>query len=112
MQQEAVHFVGEDERFVWHVVRAEGPGEVDRFAEGHVAVVVPMDEQDRRFPVFDVRHWRRLEGPLTGGLFLRRRIVPGNVLPNGGPVVDAVEIHAGREQIGGPSEAEGPECSV
>jgi hypothetical protein len=26
--------------------------------------------------------------------------------------VDAVEIHAGREQIGGPSEAEGPECSV
>ena len=44
MQQEAVHFVGEDERFVGHIVRAEDPGEVDRFAEGHVAVIVPVDE--------------------------------------------------------------------
>ena len=79
---------------------------IDGFGEGNVAVVVALDEEDRRAPRADGRKRRRFPSESRGiGAFrgFVRRGEGGNLRV---PIVDAVHIDAGSEEIGGAGEAE------
>src|SRR5579884_3130305 len=58
VEQESVDFVGEDQLLELDMLFAQRLREADGFAEGHVAVVVAVYEQDRRSPGVDGRHGR------------------------------------------------------
>src|SRR5262245_22619871 len=50
VNQDVVDLVGEDELLEGHALPPQRLGEVHALAEGHVAVVVAMDQEDRRPP--------------------------------------------------------------
>ena len=53
--QESVDLVGDHEFVLRDMRRIETAREIDRLRERHVAVVVALNEQHRRFPVGDIR---------------------------------------------------------
>src|SRR6266404_981811 len=64
MPQEVVYFVRKDQLFKLDAVFAELANQIDCLAERHVAVVVPVNQQNRRFPLvyrgYRRRHAREL----------------------------------------------------
>ena len=53
MQQEPVDFIGEDELLEFDALLSEGSSERHGLGEGDVAIVIALDEQDRRAPSGD-----------------------------------------------------------
>src|SRR5207253_11207597 len=78
--------------------------EVDRLREIDVAVVVALDEQYGRFPAAHGRDRRGIEGDLHGlvdvALFVALRLLVEELRDVAGPVVDAVEVDSGLEDVG------------
>src|SRR5665213_649704 len=117
VEQEAVDFVGEDEFFDVDVAGAEGVGEHGGLGVGDLGVVVAVDEEDRRLPLGDVRHWRTCVGQ-CGDFFLSFECGAGAVEPIrpcvifAGPLVDAVEVDAGSEEVGVAGEGERGEVAA
>jgi hypothetical protein len=66
-REEAVDFVGEDQFLELDTLFAKRLDEQDRLMEGHIAIVIAVDEQDRRSPGTDGSHGRRLEGETRSG---------------------------------------------
>src|SRR5712664_2359844 len=60
VQQKIVDFIGKNKLFECDALFAEGFGEVHHFREGHVAVIIALNEKDRRTPSADGRERRRL----------------------------------------------------
>ncbi len=87
MNQRLVDVVWEDDHLVVDVARAQQLDEAGRLREGHVPVVVSVDEQDRRLPRVDGRDGRRLVGDVLGIEHVRVE-------------VDAGEIDARHEDVG------------
>ena len=91
-----MYFVGEDDEFVIDVL---GPEELDQaggLGEIHVAVVVAVDQQDRRGPFFDGGNGGGLEGDVVG-------------IEGAAAEVDAGDIDPGRKDIGITRQAHGGE---
>src|SRR5690349_24989172 len=53
MSQKIVHLVGKNQLLKLNVMLSELSNQIDRLAEGYVAVVVTMNQQNRRFPFVD-----------------------------------------------------------
>ena len=79
--------VGNDRQIVVHVALTQQMHQPHHLREGDVAIVVALDEEDRRLPLVDGRDRRRLERDV-----LRVERVA--------PEVHAREIGAGDEHVG------------
>src|SRR5215469_1218297 len=94
--QESVDFVGQDYLLEGSVLFAQTLHQVNRLAEGDVAVVVAMDQQDRRLPPADVGVGRGCPGEFDGSLFIGRlqsHVAEDRILgEKDAPVVDSVEV--------------------
>src|SRR5262249_33516391 len=106
VRQEAVRLVGEDEQLDVHLLLAQVHHETDTFREGHLRVVVAVNHQDGRAPGLDRGDRGRVAGELRR-VAAGQRVVAGlEVADDDVPVVDAVDVHAGGEQVGGAGQAE------
>src|SRR5258706_12626870 len=94
MQQKIVHVIRENELLDNDAASAQARDEIDRLREVDVAIVIAVDEKHRRLPCFDGGDWRRLVSELGQ----RRRNVLSIPIVRG-PIVNAVEIDAGSEDI-------------
>src|SRR5665213_747062 len=114
VEQEAVDFVGEDEFFDVDVAGAEGVGEHGGLGVGDFGVVVAVYEEHGRLPLGYIGHWRRSVG--NGGDFFLRGEGAAEPVGGGvvfaGPLVDAVEVDAGGEEVGVASEGERGEVAA
>ena len=113
VEQEAVEFVGEDEFLDGDVVGAQGFGEDRGLGVGDVGVVVAVDQEDGRTPAVDGGDGGTGAGLGGDGVHLGE----GALLPVGGvvfevPVVNAVEVDAGGEEVGVAREGEGGEIAA
>ena len=112
-----MEFVGEDEFFDGDVAGAEGVGEHGGLGVGDFGVVVAVDEEDGRAPFGYIGHGRTGVG---GGrdFFLGFERRPRAVEPIrpcvvfAGPLVDAVEVDAGGEEVGVAGEGERGEVAA
>lgn len=66
MNQEVVNLIGKDDQLMIDSVSPQQLDEAGRLPEGHVSIVISMNEQDGRFPLFDLRNRRRLIGNALG----------------------------------------------
>src|SRR5260370_15422386 len=107
VEEKIVHVVGKDELLDGYTASAQAGDEVDRLGEVDAAVVIAVDEKDRRFPGVDRSDRRRLVSELGQ---LRWNIFAIPIV--GGPVVNAVEVHAGSENIGVARQTHGGEESA
>src|SRR5712692_10952298 len=96
MHQETVNFVGEDEFLDFYALLPQPRRQVHRLGEVHVAVVITLDEQNRRAPSFQPCYRRRVVRKLN--LTGRKVLWGANVVVR--PIVDAVEIHSSRKYVG------------
>src|SRR5438105_14778613 len=97
VEEEVVHLIGEDELLELDVLLAQTPREVNHLAEGDVAVVVALYEEDGRAPLRDGADGRRFERDL-----LRVAVAVVNPRSAGDalrPVVHAVEVNARGEEV-------------
>ena len=113
VEQEAVDFVGEDEFFDGNVTGAQGLGEDGGLGVGDVGVVIAVDEKDGRTPEVDGGDGGAGAGFGGDGVLLGE----GTLLPVGGvvfevPVVDAVEVDAGGEEVRVARQGEGGEIAA
>ena len=107
VQKEIVNLVGEDELFDFDALFAKARGEVHGLREIDVAIVVAVDEKDRRLPGVHRGDRRRVVsqfGKFGGDVF--------SVPVVGGPIVHAVKIDASGEEIRVASEAERREIAA
>lgn len=118
VQQEAVDLIGEDELLDGDVAGAKSVSEGGGLGVGDVGVIVAVDEKNGRAPVVDVCHGRAGMRESGGGIVLRGGRVSGIRHEAVGiaferPLVDAVEVDAGGEEVGVASEGErGEEAAV
>src|SRR5579864_928066 len=94
IQQEIVNVVGENKLLDGDAAGAQPGDEVDGLREVDVTVVVAVDEKHWRLPGVHRSDRGRFVGQLGQ---LCRNVLAVPVV--GGPVVDAVEINASRENI-------------
>ncbi len=87
VKQRVMHIVWEDDQFVIDVVRAQQLHQPRSLRKRYVAVVIAVDEQDGRFPFFDLRD----RGRLIGDVFWVYGIAPE---------VHARNVYAGGEEVG------------
>src|SRR5580704_8832097 len=104
MEEKIVDLVGEDELLDGDAACTEAGHQIDGLREVDVAVVVAMDEENRRFPGVDRADWRGIVGQF--GEFGRDVFAVPIV---GGPIVDAVEVHTCGEDVGVVRETHGGE---
>ena len=107
MQKKIVDVVGKDELLDLDAFFAKASREVYGLREIDVAVVVAVNKQDGRLP-----GTHRCDGRGIVGQFreLGRDIFSVPVV--GGPIVDAVKIDAGGEEVGVASQAERGEIAT
>ena len=99
MSQEVVHFVGQHELLDFDLPFPQLDDQVDRLDERHVAVVVSMDQQHRRLPGVDGGERRRAEGAAREVGVVVNAVIGHERADALVPVVHAVEVHAGGEQV-------------
>jgi hypothetical protein len=99
VQQEIVDLVGEDQLLHFDLLLAQRVGQHHGLAELYVAVVVPLDQQHRRASASDISQRRRFERHSIVGLGRGDAELSD-------PIVHAVEIDAGAEEIGSASHLE------
>lgn len=58
IEQETVHFIRKNEYFMVHTVGPQTLDQVNGLSEHHVAVVITMNQQDRRTPIGQIVHRR------------------------------------------------------
>src|ERR1044072_7485404 len=105
VQEKVMHFVREDELLELDVLLAEPPREVNHLAEGDVAVVVALNQKDGRAPLLDGGDGRGFERDL---LRVAAVVVnPGSAGDALRPVVAAVPVNSGGEEVGVARESEG-----
>src|SRR5690348_8841836 len=96
-------FVRDDELFEGDMLGAQALHEIDCLAERHVAIVVAVDQQHRRFPGVHVGIRRRFPREFYGSVFvgwLRGHAAEIRTLrQEDAPVMDAMEIDSGFEEI-------------
>ncbi len=99
-----------------HAVFAQALHQVGALAEGHVAVVVAVDDQHGRAPLRHVGHGRRLPGHAGGRLGVGGTLVAVGVEPLAhaphGAVVHAVDVHAGGEEVRVASQRHGRQVAA
>ena len=100
VQKKIMNLVRENQLIEGHALFAQRLGQVDHLGEGDVAIIVAVNEEDGRFPGVDGGDWGRLVREFGE---LGRNIFAVPVI--GGPIVDAVEINAGGEDVGVAAEA-------
>ena len=72
MKKEIMNFVRKHNLLKRDTLFSKRFHQVDHFLEGYCSIVVPLDQQHRRPPGFDMSQWRRFKGhPLGFGLPLR-----------------------------------------
>jgi len=108
-----VEFVGEDELLDGNAMGAQGFGEGGGLGVGDVRVVIAVDQEDGRPPVVDGSDGAAGAGFGRDGVHLGE----GALFPVGGvvfevPVVDAVEVDTGGEEVGVAREGEGGEIAT
>src|SRR6266403_5166281 len=94
MQQKIVNLVRENKLFDVHVALAKARGEVHGLREVHIAIVVAMNKEHRRFPGVNGSDGRRVVREFGE---LRRNIFAVPVVS--GPIVHAVQIDASGEEV-------------
>jgi hypothetical protein len=112
VQEEAVDLIGKDELLHRDVTGAEGVGQGGGLGVGYVGVVVAVDKKNGRRPVGQVGEWGAGKSFGSEGVLLG----VGTALPVAGvifevPVVNAVEVDAGGEEVGVAGEGEGGEIA-
>src|SRR5262245_10786101 len=98
VQQEVMNLVGEDDHFVRDFQLAQPPRQIHSLREGHVAVVVTVNQQHRRAPFFDRADGRRFKGDLD-----RVAVAvfdPVRARNSQRPIVTAVQVNPGGEEVG------------
>src|SRR5690242_13243283 len=95
MQKKIVNLVGEDELLDFDALLAKARGEVHGLREIHVAIVVAVDEKDRRLPGVHSSDRRRV---MSQFVQISRDILAVPII--GGPIMHAVKIDASGEEIG------------
>ena len=109
-----MEFVGEDKLLDMNAARAQGVGEHRSLGVGHFGVVVAVDQQDRRLPFGYIRHGGGSMGKGSDFLLLGERAAEpvGGGVVFAGPLVDAVEVDAGGEEVGVAGEGESGEIAA
>src|SRR5215467_6226376 len=106
MQEKVVDLVGKNQLLDAHSALPQSRNQVHSLGEIHVSVVIAVNEQHRRFPLVH----RRNRGGVVGQLGqFRRNILAIPVV--GRPVVHAVKIDSGGENVGVARQAEGGEIA-
>jgi len=108
MQEKIVDFIWKNELFDVHITCAKPRDEIHRLRKINVAIIITMNKEHRRLPGID----RSDRGGVVGKFGeLGRNIFAVPVV--GGPIVNAVEVDSGGEEIGIAREAErGEEAAV
>src|SRR5205085_4028213 len=101
--QEVVYLVGEDELLKLNVLLAQAAHERDRLTESDVAIIVAVNQEDVRTPLVDRKDRRRLARNLRA---LRRVERHAQARDQHAPIVDAVQVNTGGEEIGIARKAE------
>src|SRR6266513_5331102 len=95
VQQKIVHVIRKNELLDLYALLAEARHQIYCLREIHIAVVIPVNEEDRRLPRIHRSYRRRIMRQLAQ---LRRNILSVPVIRR--PVVYTMEVHTCREQIG------------
>jgi hypothetical protein len=53
MPQKAVDLIGKHELFEWNIPLLEAPRKIDSLLKPHVAIVIPLYQEDGRLPAVD-----------------------------------------------------------
>src|SRR4029077_16968098 len=112
MQKEIMYFIGEYQLFEGDALFAEGLGQIDGFGERNVAVVVALDQENRRAPSAYGGKRRRFPRPsckISPFARLVGRSKCGNLRV---PVVYAVHVDSSCKEIGSACEAGGSEVTA